>query len=362
MTELRYSQQQITEEDTAAVVSALRSPWLTQGPKVEEFEEALAKYVGAKYAVAVSSGTAALHLALLSVGDNEHFWTSPLSFVATANAVSLGGNHVDFYDVDSVTGSAMLGKADWALPVHFAGRAAPLIGEPTRTIEDACHALGAIDFDGCSRVGSCKHSLMTCFSFHPVKPITTGEGGAITLNDLGLARALRQLRSHGRDSETGNMVRLGLNYRMTEMQAALGLSQLRRCDEMRDRRAALVVAYYRAIANLRDGGTPRDLWLPEVNDDDEWPTRSWHLYAARITGGRRDEVKAKLNAAGIGAQIHYSPVIPLQPYYRNRYGYKPGDFPNAEAWAAEELSLPLHAGMTEDDVVRVVAELRKALA
>lgn len=354
MKPLRYSQQNLTPEDEQAVLEALRSPYLTQGPKVEEFEQVLAEYVGSKHAVCVSNGTVALELAY-KASRLDMILTSPLTFMATANAMQ--GN-AQFQDVSSVTGNVefvgtygLTGAIVGIVPVHFAGRAAPIPKTiiTNFVIEDACHALGAVDFDGCSKIGSCAHSLATVFSFHPVKPITTGEGGAITTNDESLAKELRSLRDHGR--EDGLMVRLGTNARMTELQAALGLSQLKRCDEMRDSRAILATIYSPLLTDVAGVDRP------------DWPTTrsAWHLYPIRIKNGRRDAVKAKLNAQGIGAQVHYNPIVPLHPYYRKRFGYKPGDFPNAEAWAAEELSLPLHAGMNESDVERVVKALREAL-
>lgn len=351
MAELRYARQQIDEDDIAAVVRVLRSDWLTCGPEVKAFEQELAAYVGAKYAVAVSSGTAALHLAYL-VSGKAGLMTSPLSFVATANAGLLANSQMDimFHDVDPATGNVDLGHHSGVLlvPVHYAGRAAPLPIQG-RIIEDGCHALGAMDFDGCSRVGSCAHSLATCFSFYPVKPITTGEGGAVTTNDEGFAEEVRLLRSHGRDA-SGQMVKLSGNYRMTDIQAALGRSQLERCDEMRERRLDLAWRYY-ARMDWSLLSVP-----PCVGRE------AWHLFPVRIKNGKRDAVKAALNAQGIGAQVHYSPIIPLQPYYRERFGYREGMFPEAEAWASEELSLPLHARMTEADVDRVVTALKEALS
>jgi dTDP-4-amino-4,6-dideoxygalactose transaminase len=366
-----YSHQQITAEDEAAVLSALRSDYLTQGPTVERFESALCEYTGAKHAIAVSNGTVALYLlALSSVLDFEsEIVTSPLSFVATANAFMLAGHTVTFADVDQETGNWPVGltaAGDSALVVvHFAGRAAPIptqpwLPMPTAIIEDACHALGAMDYDGCSRVGSCAHSLATVFSFHAVKPITTGEGGAITTNDDNLAAELRSLRDHGR--EGGLMVRLGINGRMTDMQAALGLSQLKRCDEMRAARERLGAQYAVLLWNGARGISDhiQDQW--KMLDLDWRSKSSFHLYPVRITNGRRDAVKAALNrpAIGIGAQSHYSPPIHLHPFYR-QLGHKPGDYPEAEAWADEELSLPLHAGMEVGDVERVVAALREVL-
>ena len=378
MKAMRYSTQQITEEDIAAVSAVLRSDWLTCGPKVQEFEEALAAYCGAKYAVAVNSGTAALYLAYrVAGGYGWNVLTSPLTFVATSNAAIFSDLNCGFADVDRVTGnlSTDVGfygfrsdpaevrqRLGWVLqpqgpeilvPVHFAGRAAQIPDHP-RVIEDACHALGAMDFDGCSRVGSCAHSLACCFSFHPVKPITTGEGGAVTTNDEGFAAEVRSLRDHGR--KDGLMVSLSGNFRMPDINAALGLSQLKRCDNMRERRNALADLYCRSFHDYDERFS-----ITCYDGRPHGTGHAWHLYPIRIKNGRRDEVKAKLNAQGIGAQVHYNPPVHLHPYYRQRFGYKPGDFPEAEAWAAEELSLPLHAGMTEADVERVVTALREAL-
>lgn len=356
---LPYSTQQLTPADEQAVLGAMRSGWLTSGPAVPRFEDALAEYVGAKHAVAVSSGTAALHLAFMAAGVRDKVViTSPLSFVATANAaVWAGAKTVEFVDIDPQTGqmptmTARVSGEDVLVPVHYAGRPAifGLWPDDAPVIEDACHALGAVQDDG-HHVGSCTRSLACCFSFHPVKPITTGEGGAITTNDEGLAEALRALRNHGRDG-TGRMVGLGLNYRMTDIQAALGLAQLARCEEWRLRRRELSAEYNRLMSS-----TP--LRAPLVSGRAE---HAHHLKPVGITDGHRDAVKAALNAQGIGAQIHYSPIIPLHPWWRRETGAESGDYPNAEAWAAETLSLPLHAGMTEKDVERVVEALGEALA
>lgn len=351
---MRYTEHDVTEEDIAAVTDVLRSRSLTQGPTVEQFEWVLAEYVGAQHAVAVSSGTAALHLAYLAA-DAKSVITSPLSFVATANAAVLAGASVGFGDVDAATGNLDLHQCppigSIIVPVHYAGRAAQIpsltgFGGPARVIEDACHALGAMDYDGCSRVGSCAHSLATVFSFHPAKHITTGEGGAVTTNDADLAARVRLLRSHGRVD--GQMVALGWNYRMSDVNAALGLSQLRRIDENVARRRWLVGRYYAAMEVVGAVLVPFST------------SHAWHLLTVRIKDGRRDEVKAQLAERGIHAQVHYSPIIPLQPYYRERYGYKPGRLPNAEAWAAEELSLPLYPTMTDADVGRVVDALKES--
>ena len=378
----RYSTQQVTAEDEAAVLAALRSSHLTQGPYVQRFEEALAEYVGARYAVACSNGTVGLWLAYEAAGV-KLVVTSPLTFLATANAALLAGAVVDFSDVAPETGNLRptknggyittgkwndLDVIPFIAPVHFAGRACEVpSGWERWAIEDACHALGATDFDGCSKVGSCAHSLATVFSFHPVKPITTGEGGAVTTNDEGFAQVLRSLRDHGREagpSSSGLMTRLGTNGRMDELSAALGLSQLKRCDEMRKIRAQLADLYCQLLhtSGLEVNQVTVEGCCETVDDHSlDHCKHSHHLYPIRIKHGRRGEVKAKLNAAGIGAQVHYSPPVHLHPYYRQRFGYKEGDFPEAEAWAREELSLPLHVGMTDEDVETVVAALREAL-
>lgn len=351
---MRYSTHQVTEQDVLAVASVMRSDWLTCGPKIEEFEAALAEYVGAKYAVAVSSGTAALHLAYLAARA-DRVVTSPLTFVATANAALLAGASVGFKDVDPVTGNVAFPSGLMALgngrlvlvPVHYAGRAAQI--PAGLVIEDACHALGAVDYDGCSRVGSCAHSLATCFSFHAVKSVACGEGGAVTTNDEGFAGEVLSLRSHGRD-KSGQMVALGFNYRITDMQCALGISQLRRLDAGVTHRAELAALYTDLLRHV-DG-----VRCPEV-----MPGGAWHLYTARVDREVRDGILLALRAAGIQAQKHYSPPVHLHPYYVGRFGYKHGAFPNAEAWADSEISLPLHVQLTPNDVRRVVSALNEAV-
>lgn len=363
---MRYSTHHVTASDITAVDRTLRSEWLTCGPKVDEFEEALAEYVGARYAVAVNSGTAALYLAYRAAGIDKYrsVYTTPLTFAATANAALLAGASVQFGDVDRETGNISWPDGPTALdvcaPVHFAGRAARITAaqfDPSGSqlkpyvIEDACHALGARDFDG-HRVGCCSRSLAACFSFHPVKPITTGEGGAVTTNDQGFADEVRMLRSHGRD-EHGLMRSLSGNFRLPDINAALGLSQLKNCERNRIIRYGLYCDY----CNRLDSDPIRGLMFPDYMDEGD----AFHLLPVRIGGGRRDAIKAHLNARGIGAQVHYNPIVPLHPYYRARFSYREGMFPEAEAWAREELSLPLHAGMTADDVERVVDVLREAM-
>jgi UDP-4-amino-4,6-dideoxy-N-acetyl-beta-L-altrosamine transaminase len=379
--ELPYSTQWIDEEDVRSVVDTLRSAWLTQGPAVEAFERALAERCGARHAVAVSSGTAALHLACLALGlrSGSRLVTSPLSFAASANCALYCGAIPDFADVDPTTGNmtpgtleATLerGRADVVVPVHFGGRPADVEGlsaaaRGATILEDACHALGAEvrTRGGWSRVGSCTHSAAVVFSFHPVKPLTTAEGGAILTQDDTLARRLRALRSHGieRDQQMQavhggwfyEMRELGYNYRLTDLQSALGLSQLRRLDEGVARRRRLVVAYRRRLERLAA------LRLPPAEDG---VRSAWHLFPVRVRHPKRTrrEVYDALQARGIRAQVHYIPIH-LHPYYRERLGFAPGRFPAAEAFYEEELSLPLFATLTDEDVTRVAAALEEVL-
>jgi UDP-4-amino-4,6-dideoxy-N-acetyl-beta-L-altrosamine transaminase len=379
--DLPYSTQWIEEEDVRAVVEVLRSPWLTQGPAVESFEAALAERCGARHAVAVTSGTAALHLACLALGlkPGRRLVTSPLSFAASANCALYCDAVPDFADVDALTGNMTVrtlaealarGPADIVVPVHFGGRPADVeqlarSAPQAAILEDACHAVGAevLTSRGWSKVGSCDHSLATVFSFHPVKPMTTGEGGAILTQDETLARRLRALRSHGivKDGEqqrvTGGwfyeMRELGFNYRLTDLQAALGSAQLARLDEGITRRRRLASLYRHELEGLPTLGLPP----PE-----ERVRSSWHLFPVRVRHPRvtRRQAYDALRAQGILVQVHYIPIH-LHPYYRQRFGFGPGAFPAAEAFYEEELSLPLFATMAEDDVVRVSKAVRQIL-
>jgi UDP-4-amino-4,6-dideoxy-N-acetyl-beta-L-altrosamine transaminase len=380
--DLPYSTQCVTEEDVQEVLSVLRSARLTQGPAVENFEEALAEKCHARDAVVVSSGTAALHLACAALGvrPGQRLLTSTLSFSASANCGLYCGAEPDFTDVDPNTGNMTpetvaealkRGPADTIVVVHFGGRPANVEGVArvsagATIIEDACHALGAETetSKGWSKVGSCENSLATVFSFHPVKPITTGEGGAVLTGDEAFARELRTLRSHGivrdatRQAEVGGwfyeMQALGFNYRLTDFQAALGTAQLRRLDEGLAWRRHLVSLYRAAIGDL-DG-----LLLPPPEDG---VRSAWHLFPVRVRHPRasRRQVYELLHAQGIRVQVHYIPIH-LQPYYRERFGFSAGQFPEAEAYYDEEISLPLFATMSESDVVRVAKVLRQALA
>lgn len=380
--DLPYARQWIEEEDIRAVMDILRSPWLTQGPAVERFEGALADWCGVKCAVAVSSGTAALHLACiaLGLGPGQRLVTSALSFVGSANCALYCGASPDLTDVDPATGNMTADTLEVALqdqaptvviPVHFGGRPVDMeaitrVARGAAIIEDACHAIGAeyLGARGWSRVGACEHSAATVFSFHPVKPMTTGEGGAILTQDETLAERLRSLRSHGivrdavKQAEVGGwfyeMIRLGYNYRMTDMQAALGIIQLRRLGEGISRRRRLAMLYGQQLNGLES------VVLPPPEDN---VRSAWHLYPIRIrsrTASRRT-VYEHLRKQGILVQVHYIPIH-LQPYYQERLGFRPGRFPRAEAFYEEELSLPLFATMTDEDVFRVSEAVREILA
>ncbi|MCL5781234.1 MAG: UDP-4-amino-4,6-dideoxy-N-acetyl-beta-L-altrosamine transaminase [Firmicutes bacterium] len=386
MKNIPYARQTVSEEDIKAVVEILRSDFLTQGPAIEQFEKAVAQYCDVKYAVAVNSATSALHIACLAagLGPNDLLWTSPNTFVASANCARYCGADVDFVDIDertyNMSQEKLADKLSQAarkrkmpkiiVPVHFAGQSCPMdeIGELARKygiiiIEDASHAIGAI-YKG-RPVGSCTYSDMVVFSFHPVKIITTGEGGMILTNREDLYYKLRLLRSHGitRDSSQMEMathggwyyeqVTLGYNYRMTDIQAALGLSQLAKLDRFVKRRTEIARKYYRELDGL-------PLVLPWQNPDGQ---SAWHLYVVRVnaekTGKTRREVFDMLRAQGIGVNVHYIPVH-TQPYYR-RLGFGWGDFPVAERYYREAISLPMHYSLTTEEQEYVIGTLRQVL-
>ncbi|MEC4592578.1 MULTISPECIES: UDP-4-amino-4,6-dideoxy-N-acetyl-beta-L-altrosamine transaminase [Nitrospirillum] len=397
---LPYGRQAIDEDDIAAVTAVLRGDWLTQGPTVTRFEQAFAQAVGARHAVACANGTAALHLACMALDlqPGDAVVVPAVTFLATANAARYCGAEVAFADVDPETGlmrradaEAAIARAEaagWRVralaPVHFAGQAADLdaLGDLAEArglaiIEDACHAVGSrrasragATGDGETvAIGACDRSAMACFSFHPVKTIAAGEGGMVTTNDDGLARSLRRDVSHGMVRDPGSfqdrkaafgatgaanpwyyeMPAPGYNYRLTDIHAALGLSQLGKLDRFARRRAEMVARYDERLAPLaplirhagRSGGEP-----------------AWHLYVVLIDfaalGRDRAAVMAALKAQGVGSQVHYIPVH-HQPYYRERYGSL--DLPGADGWYQACLSLPLFPAMTDGDVDRVVAAL-----
>lgn len=378
-----YGKQDVSAADIEAVVEVLRSDFLTQGPVVPAFEDAVAKRVGATHAVAVNSATSALHIACLALGlgPGDLLWTSPITFVASANCARYCGADVGFVDIDSETFNicpdALASKLEAAaqagrLPkvivaVHMCGQSPDMvrIGQladayNVRVIEDASHAIGA-DYKG-APVGSCAHSDVTIFSFHPVKIITTAEGGMALTHRADLAARMERLRSHGITRDPDLMthgpdgpwyyqqLELGYNYRMTEMQAALGLSQLDRLEEFVARRRELSESYDEALSNL-------PLRLPGRL---EGASSAWHLYVIRLNDAAdHQSVFEALRASGIGVNLHYIPVH-LQPYYR-ALGFKPGDFPVAEDYYSRAISIPLHAGLTDSEQRTVVARLGETL-
>jgi UDP-4-amino-4,6-dideoxy-N-acetyl-beta-L-altrosamine transaminase len=385
---LPYGRQQIGDDDVAAVADVLRGDALTTGPKVTDFEQALAETTGASHAVACSSGTAALHLAAmaLNLGPGDKVVVPALTFLATANVVRLTGAETVFADVDPATGlmgaqelSAALGRegsetARAVFPVHYAGQcAAPdklaAAAGDLPVVADSCHALGtAYGSDG--KVGDCRRAIMETFSFHPVKTIAAGEGGAVTTNDGELAQRLRRLRNHGMTRDTDSFIRgelahddegeanpwyyemteIGLNYRLSDIHCALGLSQLGKLNTFCAARRALAARYDERLAPL----APMVKSLGRKKGCDP----AWHLYVTRIDftalGIERAAVMAQLTEAGIGTQVHYLPLH-MQPYYRDRYGEM--SLPGAEAFYQQALSLPLFPGMTKEDVDYVAETL-----
>lgn len=384
-----YGKHHIDEEDIQAVVGVLRSGTLTQGPAIESFEQAIADYVGAKYAVAVSSGTAALHLSALAagVGPGTSLITSPITFVASANAALYAGGRVVFADIDpdtvnlspSALSKALANNPDAraVVPVHFAGlpcdmHAIKSVADQAgiAVIEDAAHALGAQYPDG-QRVGSCAYSHMTIFSFHPVKAIAAGEGGMITTNDEAIYRKLLRLRSHGinklddplqmpeqaetdgiRDPWYYEMQELGFHYRITDIQCGLALSQFKKLGRFIARRRELVNKYDEAFADMRNCRPAQT----------EGRDRSGHhLYVLRIDFGSiglsRAQLMQELKSRGIGSQVHYIPV-PAHPHYR-RLGFKPENYPNAQKYYQEALSIPLFYELTDDQQGRVISAIKE---
>ncbi len=378
---LPYGRQTIEEDDIAAVAQALRGDFLTTGPTVEAFETAFAAKVGAAHAVACSNGTASLHLAMLAlgVGPGDVCIVPSITFLATANCAAYVGAEVVFADVDPDSGlmtpdtladalSRARGPVKAVLPVHLRGDVCDLpalarlaADAGAVLVEDAPHALGTtMDFGaGLEQVGDCSHAVMASFSFHPVKTIATGEGGMLTTNDPALATALRSLRSHGMtrpaaaDPWVYEMSRPGFNYRLPDINCALGLSQLAKLDRFTDRRRRLAALYEQRLAGLN---------AVALAARPAWSDPALHLLTVLIDfqalGVSRAEVMARLSAAGIGSQVHYIPVH-TQPWWRARNGLL--DLPGAQAWYDRCLSLPLYPAMEDGDVERVVAGLEAAL-
>ncbi len=380
-----YGRQDISEADIQAVVDVLRSDFLTQGPAVPAFEKAIADYCGAQHAVAVNSATSALHIACLAlgVGPGDWVWTSPVTFVASANCALYCGAQVDFVDIDPCTynlsverlaeklaqakKSGCLPKV--VIPVHLCGQPCGMadiraLGQRYgfKIIEDASHAIGG-RYKG-EPIGNCRYSDITVFSFHPVKIITTGEGGMALTNDESLAKHMQLLRSHGITRDVADMthspdgpwyyqqIDLGFNYRMADIQAALGLSQMRRLDEFVNKRHAIAQRYDELLADL-------PVIIPSKHPDSY---SGLHLYVIRLKLNQirktHREVFETMRATSIGVNIHYIPVY-RQPYYEV-LGFKPGHCLEAEKYYSEAISLPLYSALTEAQHDQVVTALREA--
>ncbi|OGZ27277.1 MAG: UDP-4-amino-4,6-dideoxy-N-acetyl-beta-L-altrosamine transaminase [Candidatus Nealsonbacteria bacterium RIFOXYC1_FULL_40_7] len=378
-----YGKQTIGTADVRAVVNALKADFLTTGPLVGKFENKFAKYVGAKYAVAVSNATAGLHLAVLSleIPLGADGITSPITFMASSNAMLYAGLRPRFADIDpdtySITANTIkefiTNDTRLIIPVHYAGHPCEMekianVARENRSyiIEDAAHAVGSKYADG-SMVGSGKYSDLTVFSFHAVKTMTTGEGGMITTNNRKLYEKLLILRSHGivRDEKkmTHNpgpwyheMKLLGYNYRLTDFQAALGISQLKRITSFIKKRRSIVSFY-----NKKFHSTP---WI-KIPHEAKGVFSAYHLYSIQIDflalGKTRREIMEYLFKHGIGTQVHYIPVH-LQPYYREHFGYKVGDFPIAERYYKNCLSIPLFPSLTKKELALVVNHILKLCA
>lgn len=381
-----YGRQEISQADIDAVIEVLQSDWLTQGPMIERFERTVADYCGAKYAVAVSSATAGLHLACLALGlgEGDYFWTSPITFVASANCGLYCGAQVDFVDINPCTYNMSVERLEEKLiaaekagklpklviPVHLAGQSCDMerIAQLSQKygfhiLEDASHAIGA-RYQG-QPVGGCQFSEMAVFSFHPVKIITTGEGGMVMTNRQNLYEKLIRLRSHGITRNPDLMtepshgawyyqqLELGYNYRITDIQAALGISQMKRLDEFVELRRFLARRYDELLTDL-------PLKLPGQHPDTE---SSWHLYVIHLQlkklGKSHRQIFEALRTAGIGVNLHYIPVH-TQPYYQN-LDYQWSNLPNSEFYYSSAISLPLYYGLSEKSQDYVTQSLRMIL-
>ena len=378
-----YGRQYISQADIDAVVEVLHSDFLTQGPMVPAFEKSIANYCNTQHAIAVNSATSALHIACLALGvsNGDIVWTTPNTFVASANCALYCQAQVDFVDIDPHTYNLSVDRLAEKLvqaekngnlpkvviPVHFSGQSCDMAGIHTlsqkygfKIIEDASHAIGGRYKD--EPIGNCHYSDITIFSFHPVKIITTGEGGMALTNDTKLAEKMGLLRSHGITRDVADMthlpdgpwyyqqIELGFNYRMTDLQAALGLSQMRRLDEFIVRRNQIAERYDDLLKKF-------SLQLPCFQLD-SYSAR--HLYVVRIKGNKsKKEIIEMMREQGVGVNVHYIPVH-TQPYYKNM-GFKVGDFPEAEAYYKEAISLPIFPKLTEHEQDDVVSILKAAL-
>ena len=372
-----YGRHWIDKEDINSTISVLRSDFITQGPKVKEFEDKVANYCGAKYAVAVSSGTAALHIACLAadIKDGDEVITTPISFVASSNCVVYCGGAPVFADIDpetiNIDPKQIKGKigprTKAIIPVHFGGYPCDLreIQEVAKRhnliiIEDATHALGA-EYRTV-KIGSSKYSDMTVFSFHPVKHITTGEGGMVLTNRRDLYEKLIAFRNHGIIKDRRNLLKknegrwyyemqfLGFNYRITDFQCALGISQLRKLERFIKRRRQIVNIYYRELSKLKG---------LELIMEKDYVKSAWHIYVIKIKKERR-KIFDRLFKAGIGVNVHYRPIY-LHPFYQ-RLGYREGLCPEAQRYYNEALTIPLHSRMTEEETFYIVNKIKESLS
>jgi UDP-4-amino-4,6-dideoxy-N-acetyl-beta-L-altrosamine transaminase len=380
MKQYSYGHQSISESDINAVVKAMRSNFLTQGPLVKKFEETLCQYTGAKYAVVVTNGTVALHLAVsaLEIESDNEVITSPNTFLASANCAVYVGGKVRFADIDQATANIdpkniekqITSKTKVIIPVHFAGQSCDMqviqkIAKKhnLKIIEDAAHAIGSDYKD--TKVGSCKYSDLTTFSFHPVKTITTGEGGAIMTNNEGLYEKLQMLRSHGTTKNPKRLYKndgqwyyemqtLGYNGRLTDIQSALGISQLKRINRFKDKRRKIVETYKILLST-----DERFSFL----DEKLYSNACFHLCPLLvnfdIVKKSKREIFIELSLHGINLQVHYIPVH-TQLFYKN-YGYKTGDYPIAEDYYKRTMSLPLYTDLTISDVKYIVKTIKEVV-
>lgn len=365
---ISYGKQSIDEEDIQTVIDTLRSPNLTQGPKVTEFEQAVANYIGVKYAVAFCNGTAALHGACYAAGivEGDEVITSPITFAASANCVRYVGGTVVFVDIDPETYNIdpkriqekITVETKAIIPVDFTGQPANMdeIMEIAKehnlvVIEDGAHSFGA-EYKG-QKVGT--QADMTMFSFHPVKPITTAEGGVIVTNNEEYYKKLLKFRSHGIEQtsyaqEQGGwyyeMTELGYNYRMTDLQAALGLSQMTKLDQFIERRREIAKLYTETLKEIKYIITPQQL---------DNTVSGWHLYMIQLKGVNRKYIFEEMHAANIGVHVHYIPVY-WHPYYQ-QLGYKKGLCPVAEDWYKNALTLPIHPQLSDEEVTFILNKL-----
>jgi UDP-4-amino-4,6-dideoxy-N-acetyl-beta-L-altrosamine transaminase len=386
MTTIPYGRQDISDADIQAVIDVLQSDYLTQGPAVPAFENSVVNYCGAQHGIAANSATSILHIACLAlgVGPNDVVWTTPITFVASANCALYCGARVDFVDIDPHTYNMSVERlaeklADAeklgnlpkvVIPVHLCGQPCDMAGIHAlsqqygfKIIEDASHAIGG-KYRG-EPIGNCRYSDITVFSFHPVKIITTAEGGMAVTNDAQLARRMQLLRSHGITREVDEMtqasdgpwyyqqIALGYNYRMTDLQAALGLSQMQRLEEFVTKRHVIAKRYDRLLADL-------PITLPWQHENSY---SGLHLYVIRLKLKKINvthrQVFEEMRAAGIIVNLHYIPVY-TQPYYKT-LGFKAGYCPEAEQYYAETISLPMYPGLTEAQQDKVIAVLLQAI-